>query len=255
MKKCTVLFLSAIFLLGAQTQSPIRANKNLMSVNLNNEVCDDIDKKIEEVEKLKITKPVVKVKRKGKKIVKKKSTLHKFESNYCKLTTRDLSINYEIIETNVIESFNILYDSLPIDSNKMNFLIEITMVESRLGYFTNYFSQGGTKGKGPWQIDRCAFNATKDVINHPHLKPYLDRIKQKTGIDWRTQVQWEHCNYVFFGAITAQLLLIIKKLEINESIHSRSKQWKVHYNTYLGKGRPQDYLNRVSEVRVKLNII
>src|SRR6266403_4522427 len=254
MRKCTILFLLTILLLGAQTKSPVVVDKNVMSMNPNNVVCEEIGKKIEEVQKINVIKPITKVKKKGKKAVKREPTFHKFESNYCKLTTKDLSINYEMIEVNVLNSFDILYDSLPLDSNKLNFLIEITMAESRLGYYTNHFKQGGTKGKGPWQIDRCAFNATKDVINHPHLKPYLDRIKQKTGIDWRAQVQWEHCNYVFFGAITAQLLLIIKRLDIHDSIHSRSKQWKVHYNTYLGKGRPQDYLNRVSEVRTKLSI-
>jgi hypothetical protein len=259
MKKCKLLFLSTVFFVLVPTTSKIgkSATTNVQKVNL---ICDE---KIEpsqvkknQDKKKPVKKPVKKqvVKTSQKKKKKPVSTFNNFDSYYCKLTTKDLQSNYEIIETNVYKSFEILYDSIPLDSNKFNFLIEITMVESRLGYFTDYFSNGGTRGKGPWQIDRCAFDATKDIYNHPQLIPYLNRIKEKTGIDWRKEVQWEHCNYVFFGAITAHLYLIVRNLEIHESIYARSKQWKVHYNTYMGLGRPQDYLNKVSEVKNKLNI-
>lgn len=189
----------------------------------------------------------------NKKEIKKKKVLY-YNTKYCKMSTKSLSSNYNLIEFNVLKSFDILFDTIDLDTNKMNFLIEITMVESRMGCFTTQFSDGGTKGKGPWQINKNAFNATKDIRNHPQLKIYLDKIKSETGIDWIKQVQWEHCNYVFFGAITAQLLLIINKLEIHEDIDVRADMWKIYYNTYLGKGRPQDYLNRVTEIKNKLNI-
>ncbi len=187
-----------------------------------------------------------------KKIIPKVK-LRKFASRYCKLTTKNLYYNYQIIESNLLKTFHILYDSIELDTNKFNFLIEVTMAESRLGYHTTLLKHGGTKGKGPWQIDRCAFNATKDVKRYPWLKEYHKRIKKETGIDWVKQVQWEHCNYVFFGATTAQLYLIIKKIEVEDALHERANQWKIHYNTYLGKGRPQDYLNRVEEVKGKLS--
>jgi hypothetical protein len=166
---------------------------------------------------------------------------------YCQLPTKNMPNNYALIEENLDRSSTILYGDEPNEYNK-EFLLEVAMVESRLGYLTNTYVRGGTKGKGVWQIQRNAFNATKDVRNNPELKPFLERFKQETGIDWVKDVKWEHCNYVFYGAVAAQLYMIAVGIEPKSTTALRAKQWKVHYNTYSGKGRPQDYIRKATRI-------
>lgn len=249
MKRKT-LIISILFCLFLSKALSVNNNTTpLTSSCIIEESCKDTIK-TNDVKSSKPTKKTKKQKTSKKGVVKKKSSkrLNRFEPKYCKLTTKDLTYNYEIIVNSVETSFDILHDSNE-DPNTKEFLIEIAMVESRLGYHTSIFKMGGTKGKGAWQIDEVAFKATKNLKRSPQLQIYLDRIKEKTGIDWIKDVQWEHCNYVYFGSIAAHLYLLVMKVEAEATLHARAKQWKVYYNTYLGKGRIQDYLKRVNEVQ------
>jgi hypothetical protein len=165
----------------------------------------------------------------------------------CQMPTKNMSDNHALIEENLDRSSQILFGDVPNENNKA-FLLEVAMVESRLGYLTNTYIRGGVRGKGVWQIQRNAFNATKNVRNNPQLQPFLERFKQETGIDWVKDVKWEHCNYVFYGAVAAQLYMIAVGIEPKNTTVQRAKQWKVHYNTYSGKGRPQDYIRKATRI-------
>jgi hypothetical protein len=166
---------------------------------------------------------------------------------YCQLPTKNLSDNYALIEADLDRSTQILFGGAPNQHHK-DFLMEVAMVESRLGFYTSTYIKGGTKGKGVWQIQRNAFRATKNVANNPQLKPFLERFRNETGIDWVKDVKWEHCNYVFYGAVAAQLYLVALELEPKSTTAQRAKQWKVHYNTYRGKGKPQDYIRKAARI-------
>jgi hypothetical protein len=169
------------------------------------------------------------------------------------MPAKDINSNYVLINKTINNTTDILYAGEANNDTKL-FLYEIAVIESRLGYLTTTYTKGGRKGKGVWQIERGAFNATKNIKMYPQLKPYLERLKMETGIDWVNDVKWEHCNYVFYGAVAAHLYLIINDVEAKDTVAERAKQWKRHYNTYKGNGRASDYIIRVKRLNSKVAV-
>jgi hypothetical protein len=123
------------------------------------------------------------------------------------------------------------------------FLVEIAMVESKLGTDDNTIRNAGTQGKGVWQIDKLAFDSTKDVKSHPILSVYHKRLLGK-GVDW-SKVSWNDCNQLLYGAIAARLYLLVKPFKIAETMDGRAAQWKKYYNTGSGKGTVDVYKKHV----------
>jgi hypothetical protein len=182
---------------------------------------------------------------KGKLDLKNEKTLLDREE-YQTMPSKNMNENYTLIKQSIDESSYILYNGEP-NEKQEEFLYEIAIVESRLGYLTTRYTTGGRKGKGVWQMERGAFNATKDIKRYPQLIPYLDNLKRETGIDWREDVKWDDCNYVFYGAVAAHLYLIVKDIDAKNTTAKRAVQWKKHYNTYKGKGRASDYIRKVEK--------
>jgi hypothetical protein len=132
------------------------------------------------------------------------------------------------------------------------FLIEIAMAESILGTDKGSNRTHGNAGRGPWQIDLSAFNETKHVGGHSILKTYHNILK-KNGANWK-YVQWNDCNTFLWGAVASRLYLAIKPFKISENRVVRAQQWKKYYNTHSGKGKAEEYWNRVQRCYKLLNL-
>jgi len=132
------------------------------------------------------------------------------------------------------------------------FLTEIAMAESMLGTDPVSVRTSGSAGRGPWQIDKIAFNETKNVKSHPILKTYHE-ILRKNGANWK-YVQWNDCNTFLWGSIAARLYLIFQPFTISENRVIRAQQWKKYYNTHSGKGSAEEYWNRVQKCYKLLNL-
>jgi hypothetical protein len=127
------------------------------------------------------------------------------------------------------------------------------MVESDLGTnrraWWNIFRK---HGKGVWQIDRICFKETKNIKNHPELEDIYKKIYDKTGINYLTDVDYNHSNYIFYSCLTAKIYCIIRKFEFGYTVRDRAFVWKRRYNTILGKGSVDGYVKKVSEISEKI---
>jgi hypothetical protein len=133
-------------------------------------------------------------------------------------------------------------------------MIEIAMVETRLGTLNGSIRTSGNGGRGAWQIDKIAFDDVRDIKNHPQLKKYLSLIKTKLGIDI-LNLEWDDCNKLIIGCIVARLVMFLKNITPNDtSRRERAIQWKKYYNTSAGRGTPEKYWKIVQECLKSLNI-
>lgn len=133
-------------------------------------------------------------------------------------------------------------------------MMEIAMVETRLGTLNGSIRTSGNGGRGVWQIDKIAFDDARDIKNHPQLKKYHYLVKTNLGIDLST-IQWDDCNKLIIGCIVSRLIMVLKNFTPNEvSRKQRALQWKKFYNTSAGLGTPEKYWNTVQECLKTLNI-
>lgn len=69
-----------------------------------------------------------------------------------------------------------------------------------------------------------------------------DKIITDLGVDI-SLVEWEHLRYnPYLSLIFTRLLYRLVKESIPSTIEERAKYWKKYYNTELGKGTPEHYL-------------
>jgi hypothetical protein len=157
------------------------------------------------------------------------------------IKSNDTEYNYISIKETIDIAINMLSDSVDIGGRQ--FLLEIAMIESRLGTDPNHVRYNGNSGRGVWQLDRIGFEETKNTSSHPSLKIYHKRLLE-FGIDWE-KVEWNDCNKPLYGAIAARLLILSKPFKISKYREVRAMQWKEHYNSHKGKGTPEKYTNIV----------
>lgn len=153
----------------------------------------------------------------------------------------NMRTNYKNINNAIDQALKLLYSGKKIGGKEL--LIEIAMVESYLGTHKSTIRNSGNAGRGPWQIDKIAFEDTKNIKAHPGLKKYLSTLNTN-GIDW-LNVQWNDCNKLVYGAIAARLFWLLKPDPISNTTEGRAKQWKKDYNTSAGSGTPQKYMQRI----------
>lgn len=142
---------------------------------------------------------------------------------------------------------------------KGDFLKDIAYVESKYGEDPNTFKDRvQTPGKaaepyhgGIWQVDKIAFDATKDTKSHPSLAKHHQKIKDELGIDWQ-KVKYEDLTSPINSALAARLKLLTIPDKIPDDSKGRAEYWKNHYNTGAGKGSP-DKFQRDIDARNKKN--
>lgn len=115
-------------------------------------------------------------------------------------------------------------------------LIETCGAETNFGTFEDKTINAGM---GLTQIDKLPFYDIKDRTK----KHNKEKLKRAFGINIDL-VEWEHLRYnPLLSLIFTRLKYKLIPDEIPENLEGRAKYWKVFYNTILGKGTEEHYLD------------
>lgn len=120
------------------------------------------------------------------------------------------------------------------------FLKRIAKVESAYGRAPGTYRPG--YHGGIWQVDRVAYEATKDLRSHPGLRR-LHRAISLTlnGLDW-LGTTWEDCRDPVYSCLAARLYLAAIPEAVPSSLEDQAAYWKKYYNTEAGKGTEEAFI-------------
>ena len=104
-----------------------------------------------------------------------------------------------------------------------SFLRLMAYVETKDGTDSTTYRSGFDGGI--WQIQKKAFDATKDTKTHPDLATKHDEIKKRFKIDW-TQVQWSDLRKPLYSGLAARLVLYNNPDPIPVELDGQAKYWK-----------------------------
>ena len=153
-------------------------------------------------------------------------------------------------------AFKLLEKIFPDDDKGLQFLKEISIVESNMGTDEGiYEDQGGNTGDiGMLQINPIGYNL---VMKRLKAKPgdktpmkiqkYIPIVKDVVGLDLR-DVEFEDLKDNRLNAIFGRLYLLTKTDEpIPDTLEGRAQYWKDHYNSNhpLAKGTPERFVKAV----------
>ena len=153
-------------------------------------------------------------------------------------------------------AFSLLEKIFPDDEKGLQFMKEISIVESNMGTDKGiYEDQGGNTGDiGMLQINPIGYNL---VMKRLKAKPgdktpmkiqkYIPVVKDIYGIDLR-DVEFEDLKDNRLNAIFGRLYLLTKTDEpIPDTLEGRAQYWKDHYNSNhpLAKGTPERFIKAV----------
>lgn len=153
-------------------------------------------------------------------------------------------------------AFKLLEKIFPDDDKGLQFLKEISIVESNMGTDEGiYKDQGGNTGDiGMLQINPIGYNL---VMKRLKAKPgdktpmkiqkYIPIVKDVVGLDLRN-VEFEDLKDNRLNAIFGRLYLLTKTDEpIPDTLEGRAQYWKDHYNSNhpLAKGTPERFVKAV----------
>ena len=153
-------------------------------------------------------------------------------------------------------AFSLLEKIFPDDEKGLQFMKEISIVESNMGTDKGiYEDQGGNTGDiGMLQINPIGYNL---VMKRLKAKPgdktpmkiqkYIPIVKDVVGIDLR-DVEFEDLKDNRLNAIFGRLYLLTKTDEpIPDTLEGRAQYWKDHYNSNhpLAKGTPERFIKAV----------
>ncbi len=126
----------------------------------------------------------------------------------------------------------------------VHMIIETAVTETGLGRLED---KTDAAGMGITQFDKIPFADVRDRCIK--LKP---QIEKDLGVDI-TKVDWDDLRYnIFLSLLFARLLYWLKGEPIPKTIEERASYWKLHYNTKLGKGTVEHYLEMNKKYGVKL---
>lgn len=113
-------------------------------------------------------------------------------------------------------------------------IIETAIAETGLGQIEDKTVDAGM---GITQFDKLPF----DDVKNRSMK-LKEKIKKELHVDI-SLVNWDDLRYnQFLALLFTRLLYWLKGDPIPATIEERAKYWKLHYNTVLGKGTPEHYL-------------
>ena len=123
----------------------------------------------------------------------------------------------------------------------VHMIIETAVAETGLGKIED---KTDAAGMGITQFDKIPFADVRDRCIK--LKP---QIEKDLGVDI-TKVNWDDLRYnIFLSLLFARLLYWLKGEPIPKTIEERAAYWKLHYNTPLGKGTVEHYLEMNSKYK------
>ena len=123
-----------------------------------------------------------------------------------------------------------------------SFLRLVAYVETKDGNEPNTYRSG--YDGGIWQVDKKAFEGTKDVKSHPDLVAKHEEIKRRFGIDW-SEVQWSDLRKPVYSALAARLVLYNITDAIPVELDGQAKYWNERYRTNPVKGAEQRFVDDV----------
>lgn len=126
--------------------------------------------------------------------------------------------------------------------NDNQFLRRIAYVESIDGTHQNTY-QNGYHG-GIWQVDEIGFRDTQNIASHPGLSAKYEQIMREFGINW-PDVEWMDLRKPLYSGIAARLKLLNILAPIPCDIAGQAAYWKRYYNTVLGRGTEQKFIDDV----------
>ena len=113
-------------------------------------------------------------------------------------------------------------------------IIETAIAETGLGQIEDKTVDAGM---GITQFDKLPF----DDVKNRSMK-LKEKIKKELHVDI-SLVNWDDLRYnQFLALLFTRLHYWLKGDPIPATIEERAKYWKLHYNTVLGKGTPEHYL-------------
>lgn len=124
-------------------------------------------------------------------------------------------------------------------NNAEKLILETAKVETGLGTLKD---RTRLAGMGLTQFDNKPFY---DIKNRS--KRFKNKIKNELGIDI-SMVHWEHLRYnPFLSFLFTRLFYLTIREKIPNTLKERAKYWKKYYNTYLGKGTIEHYIESNQE--------
>ena len=135
-------------------------------------------------------------------------------------------------------------------------LKEIAIVESNMGQTPGTYdiavdSKGNRGSLGVAQIDEIAFKEIQSRLKggkgrNKYTQRTIDRVSDALGLD-PTTIKYEDLSDDKTNLVFARLYLMMRPDPIPRTPQDRAKYWKKYYNTVLGKGTPQKYLDRLTD--------
>ncbi|MFY4767444.1 hypothetical protein ACOTV5_02300 [Aliarcobacter butzleri] len=123
-------------------------------------------------------------------------------------------------------------------------IIETAVTETGLGRIKDTTDAAGM---GITQFDKIPFADVRD-----RCIKLKSKIEKELGVDI-TKVEWDDLRYnIFLSLLFARLLYWLKGDPIPQTIQERAAYWKLHYNTKLGKGTVEHYLEMNTIYGVKM---
>lgn len=139
----------------------------------------------------------------------------------------------------VLTKFN-----MKVTNNIVNMLVGTACVESDCGKF---IKQVKGPACGIFQIEP---NTAKDIINnYINYRKNLKDIHNKLYNIYLT-LEENLCYNLAYSIFMCRVFYLRIKEPIPESVEDQAKYWKKYYNTYLGKGTEQLYINKVEKLDV-----
>ena len=131
------------------------------------------------------------------------------------------------------------FDTNMATGNAVQLLIGTAAVESRMGYYRRQMGNGPARG-----IFQMEPNTERDIwINWIRYKPGMaQRIKDVTGISGPDPIALE--KNLSYQTVMSRLHYrrVWEILPEYNDIPAQAKYWKRYYNTHLGAGTPEKYI-------------
>ena len=132
-------------------------------------------------------------------------------------------------------------------------LIESACAETRLGEYADPTPDGA--GRGATQVDSDTFYWLKELALEiapgacmRHKRGWRDKISRDFGIDLK-RIEHSDLDYnPLLAFIWARFRYLVVTAPIPTTIEGRAAYWKRHYNSSLGKGDEQHYLESCYEL-------
>ncbi len=118
-----------------------------------------------------------------------------------------------------------------------NLLVETACQETWLGQYKDRTPH--VAGVGVCQFDQIGVD---DVIMNTRAQK-VEQVIAEFGIDIRTIELRDLANSPLVSFIFCRLKYMRLAAPIPDTLEGRAEYWKVHYNSKLGKGTPEEYVN------------